>query len=81
LDDILDNLGSSELPGRPVVIPEGSTDSKLLGEMALKDKEHWDMPFPDLAKELGILHSQLTIEGVMDKHHNIFRCKTCEKAS
>jgi hypothetical protein len=79
LDDILDNLGSKERPGRPVVIPEGSADSKLLGEMALKDQEHWDMPFPDLAKELGILHSRLTIEGVMDKHPNIFRCKPCEK--
>jgi hypothetical protein len=72
LDDILDNLGSRERSGRPIVIPEGSADSKLLGEMALKDKEHWDMPFPDLAKELGILHSGSTIERDMHKHHNIF---------
>jgi len=30
VDDIVDNLGSREHPGHPVVIPEGSVDSKRL---------------------------------------------------
>ena len=81
MDDILENLGSRKYSGRPPVIPEGTADSNLLGEMALKDKEHWDMPFPDLAKELEIFHAGSTIERIMHKHHNIFRRKPREKPS
>jgi len=39
------------------------------------------MPFPDLAKELGIFHSWSRKERVMHQHYNIFRCEHYEKPS
>ena len=81
MDDILETLRSGKRSGRPPVIPGGTADSNLLGQMALKDKEHWDMPFPDLAKELEIFHAWSIIERVMHKHHIIFRRKPREKPS
>jgi hypothetical protein len=46
--------------------------------MAVKDKEHWDMPFPELAKHLDIHHARSTIKQVMHNHHQIFRRESCE---
>jgi len=79
LDDMLGALKDAKRQGRPQVIQEGSADSQQLGEMAIKDREHWDMPFPDLAKALGIAGARSTIERVMHNHHSIFRRKPREK--
>lgn len=32
-------------------IPEGSAESRALGQLALQDEEHYRQPFPDIAKE------------------------------
>jgi len=79
LDDMLGALKDAKRQGRPQVIPEGSANSQQLGEMAIKNKEHWDMPFPDLAKALGIAGARSTIECIMHNHHSIFRRKPREK--
>jgi hypothetical protein len=47
--------------------------------MAMNDTEHWDMPFPDLAKALGIASAHCKIEPVGHNRHSIFRCKLMEK--
>lgn len=56
-------------------IPEGSAESRALGQLALQDEEHYRQPFPDIAKELGISVTRSTIENVMHNHHSIFRYK------
>jgi len=47
--------------------------------MAVKDKKHWDMPFPELVKHLDIHHVQSTIERVKHDHHAIFHRQSLEK--
>jgi hypothetical protein len=66
-------------PGRLKFLPEGGERSCLWGEMAVKDNEHWDIPFQELAKHLDIHHAQSTIERVMHMHLEIFRRKLCDK--
>jgi hypothetical protein len=56
-DEVLLQLEDVPLLGRKQAIPEGSIESQSLGELALKDKMHWDMPFPEVAKELGMCNT------------------------
>ena len=79
LDDMLDALKDAKRQGRPQAISEGSATSQLLGEVALKDKEHWDISSPDPVKALGIGGACSTVERVMHNHHAIFRRKPGKK--
>lgn len=79
LDNMLHAPKDATRQGRPQPIPEGSTTLKLLEEMALTDKEHWDVPFPDLAKTLGIGGVRSTTERVRHNRHAVFRRKPKEK--
>lgn len=60
LEDLLEQLHDAvegHARGRNQVMPPGSRESGLLEEAALRDREHWDMPFPELAKDLGTCFS------------------------
>jgi len=79
LDDLLGALKDAKQQGRPQVIAQGSVNSQLLREVAINDKEHWDMRFPDLAEAHGIAGACSKIEPVMHNHHSILECKWREK--
>jgi len=65
--------------GREQRFPYGSTESEALRQLSQQDEEHWQMPFLDIAKELGIIAARSTIETVFHLQYNIFRRKQIHK--
>jgi len=65
--------------GREQRFPEGSAESEALRARSQLDEQHWQMPFPDIAKELGIIAARSTIESVFHLQHNIFRRRPVHK--
>lgn len=59
--------------GRPEKIPAGSEAAERLRELILRDAEHQDMTWPEVAKELGLDACRSTIERVVHQHLNIHR--------
>lgn len=78
-EDVLACLGSEYGGGRPSKIAEDSEESIALYDLSQKDEIHWQMPFEDIAKELGISAARSTLEHVFHDHHDIFRRKTTHK--
>ena len=65
--------------GPEAKIPEGSVQSEALRALSQSDELHWQMPFLDITKELGIPAARSTLETVFHGHHNIFRRKPMTK--
>lgn len=78
-DDVLACLKDIHGGGRLQRLPEGSADSEPPRAQSQVDEKHWQMPFPDIAKELGIIATRSTIETVFHLQHNIFRRRQVHK--
>lgn len=64
----------------PTRIAEGSQTSIALRDLSQQDEIHWQMPFEDIAKELGITNiARSTLEHIFHDHHDIFRRKATHK--
>ncbi|RPB04650.1 hypothetical protein L873DRAFT_1928331 [Choiromyces venosus 120613-1] len=63
------------------MFPEGCDESIALRDLSQKDEEHWQMPFPEIAKELNITATRSTLEQVFHSQHQIFRRKPAHKPS
>lgn len=64
----------------PTRIAEDSKVTIALHDLLQKDEVHWQMPFEDVAKELGIENiAHSTLEDVFHNHHDIFRRKATHK--
>ena len=72
-EDILACLEDVHRGGREQRFPEGSAQSEALRACSQQDEEHWQMPFPDIAKELGIVAARSTIESVFHLQYQIFQ--------
>lgn len=70
-------LGSSREGncGRPEKLPIGSTTLSELGERILGDEQHQDMPWSEVAKEMGLDIARSTIEKAVHNHLDIHRYK------
>lgn len=78
-EDVLACLESEYGGGMPPKIAEGSEASIALHDLSQKDETYWQMPFEDIAKELGISAARSTLEHVFHDHHDIFRRKATHK--
>ena len=77
--DVLACLEDQHGGGRPQIIPEGSEQSIILYDLSQKDEEYWQMPFEDIAKELGIQAARSTLKHVFHDQHGLFRRKATYK--
>ena len=50
-----------------------------LYDLSQKDEEHWQMPFKDIAKELGIQAARSTLQHVFHDQHGLSRRKATYK--
>lgn len=64
LPDLYSVLEDKPRSGRPVKIAKGSEESRALRDLALQDQDHWQKPWPEIAKEAGIKCARSTIEKV-----------------
>ena len=78
-EDVLACIGDMHGGGRPLKFPEGSAESVPLRDLSQKDKYHWQMPFEDVAKELGIKAARSTLEHIFHDQHGLFRRKATHK--
>jgi len=78
-NDVLACLEDIHGGGRPEQFLVGSPESKALHARSQQDERHWQMRFPDIAKELGIVAARSTIESVFHLQHNIFRRREIHK--
>lgn len=63
----------------PVKIPKGSRESVRLKELALQDSDHWQMTFPEIAKEAKIDISRSYSYEIMANHHDLHRYRPRRK--
>jgi len=78
-DDVLACLEDKHAGSRDQRIPEELADSEALRACSQQDELHRQMPFPDIAKELGIFTGCPNIESVSHLQYHIFRVRQIHK--
>ena len=73
--ELLDHLDDKERsePAIPQKVPKGSAESEALRELALRDLEHWQKTYPEIAREAGVDISRSYAYKIMSEHHNLGR--------
>lgn len=79
IQDFFATMGDMDRTGQPEVIAEGSKRSQQVGALAVKDREHWQRSWPEIAKKVGVIAARCIVEKVMHEHHNHVRVKPTQK--